>query len=193
MWSVEKGNTVLKGTDTNSSSCMLKDTLLVPNLGINLMSARQFCKDKEIKGHFDHKDMFLKRKDKVLVHARQHKGLYIVKNVSKEAKDKAFSARVKDEEIALPAAIDSDPEIGDSSATDPDDSKEEAETRNQRRHYRLMHRRFGHYGAGMLRKLHEVASGVKKIKIPPPHKRICEHCKIGKMRRKISKRMTPLT
>ena len=74
--------------------------------------------------------MFLERKDKVLVYTRQHKGLYIVKNVSKEAKDKAFLARVKDKEIVLPTTIDSDLEIGNSLATNPNDSKEEVETRN---------------------------------------------------------------
>ena len=74
--------------------------------------------------------MFLERKDKVLVYVRQHKGLYIVKNVSKEAKDKVFLARVKDKEIALPTTIDSDLEIGNSLATNPNDSKEEVETRN---------------------------------------------------------------
>jgi hypothetical protein len=52
-----------------------------------------------------------------------------------------------------------------------------------------MHRRFGHYGSKILRHLHEVASGIKKIKIPPPHRRICEPCKIGKMRKKISKKL----
>ena len=74
--------------------------------------------------------MFLKRKDKVLVYTQQHKGLYIVKNVSKEAKDKAFLARVKDKEIALPTTIDLDLEIGDSLATNPNNSKEEVETKN---------------------------------------------------------------
>lgn len=52
-----------------------------------------------------------------------------------------------------------------------------------------MHRRFGHYGTEALRHLHEVASGVKKITIPPKEKRICKACKIGKMRRKKSKRL----
>jgi hypothetical protein len=40
LWLVKRGNTVLRGTDVDSSSCVLKDTLLVPNLGINLMSTR---------------------------------------------------------------------------------------------------------------------------------------------------------
>ena len=74
--------------------------------------------------------MFLKRKDKVLVYTRQHKGLYIIKNVSKEAKDKVFLARVKDKETVLPATIDSDLEIGNSLATNSHNSKEEVETRN---------------------------------------------------------------
>ena len=41
----------------------------------------------------------------------------------------------------------------------------------------------------MLRKLYKVTSGVKKIKIPLLHKRICKYYKIGKIRRKISKQI----
>ena len=52
-----------------------------------------------------------------------------------------------------------------------------------------MHCRFGHYKSKSLRYLHKVASGIKKIKIPPSHWRICELCKIGKMQRKISKKL----
>ena len=50
-----------------------------------------------------------------------------------------------------------------------------------------MHRKFVHYGSESLRHLHEFATCVDKIHIPPKENRLCKSCKIGKMRRKINK------
>ena len=72
---------------------------------------------------------------------------------------------------------------------DPDESEEDEITRTQRRTYCLIYRHFGHYGSKSLRHLHEVVSGIKRIRILPLHKRICEPCKIGKMQKKISKKL----
>jgi Reverse transcriptase (RNA-dependent DNA polymerase)/gag-polypeptide of LTR copia-type len=161
----------------NGSVCLLKNTLLVPRLGVNLISARRLCKDG-IEGHFDAKNMYFKKNNEILIHAQQNGGLYLVKAVSKDCVDMAF-----------PATQDPLHEAETEDSADPDESEEDETTRNDRRYYRLMHRRFGHYGSNILRRLHEVASGIKQIKIPPPHRRICEACKIGKMRKKINKRL----
>ena len=75
----------------DGSSCLLKDTLLVPNLGINLISARRLCKDG-IEGHFDAENMYFKKDNNILIHAQQNNGLYLVKSISKDCPDKAFSA-----------------------------------------------------------------------------------------------------
>ena len=162
----------------DGSSCLLKNTLLVPNLGINLISARRLCKDG-IEGHFDAENMYFKKDNKTLIHAQQDNGLYLVKSISKDCPDKAFSA--------FQAQPSSEADTKDDH--DPDESEEDETTRGQRRTYRLMHRRFGHYGSKSLRYLHEVASGIRKIRIPPIHRRICEPCKIGKMRKKMSKKL----
>ena len=164
----------------DGSSCLLKNTLLVPNLGINLISARRLCKDG-IEGHFDAENMYFKKDNKTLIHAQQDNGLYLVKSISKDCPDKAFSA--------FQAQPSSEAEADTKDDIDPDESEEDKTTRDQRRIYRLIHRRFGHYGSKSLRHLHEVASGIKKIKIPPLRRRICEPCKIGKMRKKISKKL----
>jgi hypothetical protein len=50
------------------SSCLLKDTLLVPNLRINLISARRLCKDR-IKGHFNAENIYFKKDNKILIYA----------------------------------------------------------------------------------------------------------------------------
>ena len=53
----------------DSSSCLLKNTLLVLKLGINLISARRLCKDR-IKGHFNTKNIYFKKDNKILIHAQ---------------------------------------------------------------------------------------------------------------------------
>ena len=51
----------------DSSSCLLKNTLLVLNLRINLILARRLCKDG-IKGHFDAKNIYFKKDNKTLIY-----------------------------------------------------------------------------------------------------------------------------
>ena len=63
---------------------------------------------------------------------------------------------------------------------------EEPTTKKERKTYRLIYRRWGHYGPEMFRKLYLVIK-IKKIKIPPAGRRVCGPCKRGKMRNKISK------
>jgi hypothetical protein len=53
----------------DSLSCLLRNTLLVPNLRINLILARRLCKDR-IKGHFDAKNIYFKKDNKTLIHAQ---------------------------------------------------------------------------------------------------------------------------
>jgi len=53
----------------DSSSCLLKNTLLVLKLGINLILARHLCKDR-IKGHFNTKNIYFKKDNKILIHAQ---------------------------------------------------------------------------------------------------------------------------
>jgi hypothetical protein len=51
----------------DSSSCLLKNTLLVLKLRINLILARQLYKDR-IKGHFDTKNIYFKKDNKILIY-----------------------------------------------------------------------------------------------------------------------------
>ena len=67
--------------------------------------------------------------------------------------------------------------------------EEEANTQTARKRYKLIHRRFAHYGPQLIRNLHKVLEGIDKVKIPPPDKRICDSCKIGKICKKISKKL----
>ena len=81
-----------------------------------------------------------------------------MKHISKTFKDKTIGARTKEAKATvMPATtVASNKEATD---IDPDDSEPEAATtKEQRRWYRLMHRRFGHCGPDILRKLHKVTS-----------------------------------
>ena len=75
----------------DSSSYLLKNTLLVLKLGINLILARHLCKDR-IKGHFNAKNMYFKKDNKILIYTQQDNSLYLIKLILKDYLEKAFSA-----------------------------------------------------------------------------------------------------
>ena len=52
---------------TDGSSALLSNCLLIPNLGISLLSAKRICSDQSIKGSFNSERMcFYKNKEKIL-------------------------------------------------------------------------------------------------------------------------------
>ena len=51
----------------DSSSYLFKNTLLVPNLGINLILVRRLCKNR-IKRHFNTKNIYFKKDNKILIY-----------------------------------------------------------------------------------------------------------------------------
>ncbi|KAI0998856.1 hypothetical protein K3495_g9341 [Podosphaera aphanis] len=195
VWADARGTVKVIADD--GSFCHLKDCLYVPGLGINLISARRLCKDG-IVGIHDSRDMYFKKQNKSLqfkndcttfLHACQENGLYMLKSIKSKTPELAFLSTNLDSNNRKPRNDGEDQIECDSSGSDPDESENDVTSKSQRKRYRLMHRRFGHYGSEALRHLHEVASGIHKISIPPKEKRICKSCKIGKMRRKISKKL----
>ena len=188
----------------DGSSCLIRDTLFVPKLGVNLVSAKRLCKNG-LTGSFDDTRMDFKDGKKTVIQAEQDQGLYIVKHISKSLQSRALVATVTDQPAkykAVDQPTDNYATIANTTTTkqtaddtvavsdsevDPDDSgEEEAATKQERRTYRLMHRRFGHYGPNLLRNLHKV-SNLSKIKIPPADRRLCEPCTLAKMRNRFSK------
>ena len=124
----------------DGSSCLIKDTLFVPKLGVNIVSAKRLCKNGLI-GSFDDKGMDLKDGKKTMIRAEQDQGLYIVKHISKSLQNKKLVAMVTDqpadhETIDQPMAEDAATAVSESEV-DPDDSGEdEATTRQESRTYR---------------------------------------------------------
>ena len=51
----------------DSSSCLLKNTLLVPKLRINLILVKRLYKDR-IKGYFNAENMYFKKDNKTLIY-----------------------------------------------------------------------------------------------------------------------------
>lgn len=112
-----------------------------------------------------------------------------MKHISKTLKDHLIKAQLETRARAVPAItkVNREPAVKtyEEALTDvdPDDSEPEtATTKEQRRWYRLMYRRFGHCGPDMLRKIHKVISLQNPIKIPPPRRKVCAPCKLAKMR-----------
>jgi len=186
LYSHQRGTALVNAVDGTSG--YLENVLFVPKLGVNLISAKKLCKGG-LRGAFDDENIWITEGNKTVLQASQSQGLYIVKHISKTFKDKTIGARTKEAKAtAMPAAtVASDKEATD---IDPDDSEPEAATtKEQRRWYRLMHRRFGHCGPDMLRKLHKVTSLQEAIKIPPLRRRVCALCKLAKMRNLTSRKL----
>ncbi|KAI0993630.1 hypothetical protein K3495_g14554, partial [Podosphaera aphanis] len=165
-------------TCKDGSSMMLHNVLLVPGLGINLLSGRQMCRNGGLKGAFDENHLYFKRGDRPLITATMKNGLYIVSHVSngnKCSEIPAYNARSEDMEV------------------DNDESKPviDAElTPNEKDRYMLYHRRFSHLGPQKLRTLHKVTNLSRPIKVPQSlEERICEVCLLTKMRNKTSKEL----
>jgi hypothetical protein len=189
LYSCQRGTVVIECED--GSSGLVEGALYVPKLGVNLISAKRLCKNG-LKGSFDSESIHIKDGRKTVIYAQQNRGLYIVKHISKRYKEKALAADQPEDTLAADQPEDTQ-EMNikdDNSEEDPDNSEDEKPaTKAQRRLYRLMHRRFGHYGPGLIRNLHKVTTLKNKIRIPPPERRVCGPCKLAKMRNKISKKL----
>jgi len=82
----------------NGRQIFLADTLLVPDLGCSLLSAKKLL-GIDLIGQFDpYRMIFIKRENgKHLVEAESRKGLYIVSKISSEANGKTFGQKSSDQ------------------------------------------------------------------------------------------------
>ena len=186
LYSTQRGTVTMKALDGTTG--LLRKVLYVPKLGVNLIAAKRLCKEG-LQGTFDDKNMYFRDKSTVAVQAVQKNGLYVVSHIADKYSGKAFIAgktRTESSEQSTAEETQSETTSKTQSDQDPDESEENMSTKKDRRNYRLMHRRFAHYGPEMLRKLHKVTA-IEKIKVPPSHRRLCDSCLKGKMRNKTSK------
>ncbi|KAI0991350.1 hypothetical protein K3495_g16837, partial [Podosphaera aphanis] len=89
--SSHRGTVKVKCAD--GSSGIAKKVFYVPNLGVNLLSAKRLCKTG-MKGFFDEKNVWIKDGEKIVIHAVQNDGLYIVKHIANELRGKPLDTRI---------------------------------------------------------------------------------------------------
>jgi hypothetical protein len=80
LFSTKRG--VIDVMDRRGGRFRLKDVLLVPQLGVNLLSGRKLCK-AGLKGSFDSQNMYYLDKDgNTVLHAKERGGIYILDSIS---------------------------------------------------------------------------------------------------------------
>jgi hypothetical protein len=150
----------------DGSSTWLSDVLLVPNLGVNLLSGRRICA-AGLKGRFDSNALCFKLGKKTIIKATIDDGLYVVSHIAEGYRETAFLST----EQHTPAEFD------------------ESELKGgEKERYLLYHRRFAHLGPAKIAKLHEVTTLQKKIQVPETME-VCEVCALTKMRNSIPKQL----
>ena len=157
----------------DGSSTWLSDVLLVPNLGVNLLSGRRICATG-LKGRFDSRTMRFKLGKKTIITATMDDGLYVVSHIADGCQETAFPGT----EFYKPVQDMEDPY-----ALDEPELKADKKER-----YLLYYRRFAHLGPAKIAKLHEVTTLENRIQVPVK-KEICEVCALTKMRNSISKQL----
>jgi hypothetical protein len=79
----------------DGSTGLLSNVLWVPNLGINLLSARSVCKCGGFTGSFEDNNMYIIKGTQVKISATLDRGLYVVNYIAHEYRHKAFTATLQ--------------------------------------------------------------------------------------------------
>ena len=188
LYSDQRGMAIMKAED---GECELKETLYVPDLGVNLLSARRLTK-KGLKGSFDDNGLYMHTTDGTeVLRATAQGGVYIVDKISPQIDDIVPTSDTNElvEAIssALPAMTEHSEDDVESELTAPAPVESNSEsTANEdtpsKKHelFTLWHRRLGHLGSAKLRGLHKVTTLKKPIPIVENHDP-CETCALTKM------------
>lgn len=202
-----------------SGSILISNVLYVPNLGVNLLSSKKLCSKGLIFTGDDKKMAFWRDQDKVL-EASVKGGVYILSWVKPNLGDNAFNAieqcneahevmpgqlydkAFQAQEASQPASCSRPDEclhLGNESAfihdeeSDPDSDNASTGTNELKKtdleRYRLWHERCAHAGPEVIRNLHKRTT-LRKVKVPNDRE-ACITCKLAKMRKKISKELSP--
>ncbi|KAI0994557.1 hypothetical protein K3495_g13624 [Podosphaera aphanis] len=194
MYADSKGTAELVCKD--GSSVSLPDTLYVPGLGVNLLSARRMC-ESGLHGTFNDRNMYFRAGQKIMIRAKIDSGLYIAEHVSRELNHQLQSYK----KCTAFASMDIDSNsttatLHDLSAPSSSAQKYEHSTDTVRENlnqsdvdrYLLWHRRFAHLGPEKIRNLRKVTTLREAIKIPKLRE-ICEICQLTKMTNRIPKEL----
>lgn len=157
----------------DGSWMVLKEVLLVPELGINLLSARKLC-EAGMEGNFNATHMFFTLNQEKVITSIMRNGLYMVSHIHNKAQRSC--------ELAFPAAI--------FTPATPAEAADDGElSLSDKQRYELWHRRCSHLGPKKIRDLHLVTNITKPIKVPS-NTRVCDTCALTKMKDKINRELS---
>lgn len=181
LFSCMRGIAMVKAVD--GTSCFLENVLYVPNLGVNLLSAKKLCKGG-YKGAFDDESIWITEGNKRVLKAEQSQGLYIVNHVGSQFQGKTIGQAQKKDPSEKKVAF-AGQEVEGETSSDNDNATGDGEVKR----YLKYHQRFAHLGPNTIRNLHKVTTLEKKVKIPKDLD-ICDVCALTKMKNRIRKELS---
>jgi hypothetical protein len=194
-----------------SGSILISDVLYVPNLGVNLLSSKKLC-SKGLTFTSDDKSMaFWSNQEKVL-EASVKGGVYILSWVKPNLEDNAFNTigvapplcempQIHEQALqAQEGSCDQFKECAhlssegafineENSDSDNDKAVTHKAKKTELERYQLWHERCVHAGPEVIRNLYKRTT-LKKVKVPND-KELCVTCKLAKMRKRMSKELSP--
>ena len=196
LFSTRRG--VIDVLDRRGGRFRLKDVLLVPELGVNLLSGRKLCK-AGLKGSFDSQNMYYLDKDgNTVLHAKERGGIYILDSIlpklaQTKSNSQAFTATQSQMDtptakgVAVSATIAPESDTANQGKADSE-SDADASDKKDVDNYMLYHRRFAHLGSAKIANLHKVTTMTTPVKVV---KHTCQTCTLTKFRKskgKVSER-----
>jgi hypothetical protein len=148
----------------------LQQTLLVPGLGANLLSARNLCLQRKLNGKFNSSSMtMVDAEGDAVVHSTIQHGVYVVADVYPERMPRQLNTSLATNTTlqAFNAVVSP--------------QEEDLSTKTQEE-YQLWHRRIAHLGPEKIRNLHKVTTLEKPVKVIPDHQ--CIVCSVANIRNK---------
>ncbi|OBW64777.1 MAG: Nucleotide-diphospho-sugar transferase [Aureobasidium pullulans] len=150
----------------------LKQTLFVPGLGANLLSARNLCLQKRLNGKFNSDSMtMVDASGNAVVHSKIQHGVYVVADVYPERLPKQLNTAM--------LATDNTTAHAFNAIVSP---QEEELSSKAQEEYQLWHRRIAHLGPEKIRNLHKVTTLEKPVQVTPDHQ--CIVCSVANIRNK---------
>ena len=174
-------------------SILISDVLYVPNLGVNLLSSKKLC-SKGLKFTGDNKSMAFWEDQQKILEASVTGGVYTLTWIRPNLDDNAFYTNQSDDQYTQPVPDDqyTQPSLLECQHIDPEIAYYEKESELKAKdleQYRLWHERCGHAGPEVIRKLHK-RTNIEKVKVPSDRE-VCITCRLAKMRKKMSKELSP--
>ena len=153
------GSAVMGGR--KGKQIVLRGVLLVPGLGVNLVSWNQFSKQFGVQPP----QFTLHSPDgKPVVQTRLSGGVPFIEEISQDLDERAYLCMSQD-------------------PINKDDYALAAQTaQTDQEQWELWHRRVGHFGEGLLKDLHQVTDLKERIPIPSKHQP-CRVCSLAKMKK----------